>query len=609
MLSSLIRCWFWAHLISLIAIILQPSVPATILGRYSSISIIILVLFLVLTPAAYWGTRWLVQRSSFIHLSQTQSISLFVICLGLAIACWLPNIGVTSSYIIIRLYITFVLFTCIIWALTQLRATSCLVSVNLIMGCALLAFLLIAATRFPSLLWTDEGYMVTVTMGWTRLGQLTPLYLQPAPVQSFSSIYMLQSLWFRVFGVSLFSGRIFIFLIALLVLGIVYLTVHGMYSSTAAWSAVILGAGAFLFQNYLRTDIGVAFFIALAFLLYILAERKRITWLHILVGITVGISMDGHPNAYRFGLGFGLAYIVEYALQLFQRRRFFIDWRVIYLMMGGLIGVGAYFFFYSHITTYFTSAAGAARFALSFDKAWDILVNQFNTALRTTPLLIGGALVGIVIAVRRHSSFDRLLLIVLVVSMLSIAILYGYTRTYYLIHNLVPLILLSAGAFWSLEQLSTKAITTGVNIGLAVVTCALVIGGMLSSEGQGYNRILTFADRIREVVPREASFVGVDPLYIPMYDYPHFIEMNGPAWVASRTGAAEADVWNQLSPDAVAVVRNYPIPPFPTMLTYISEHKLELVRCWTDDEIGEVDLYMKPAAMVVPKACGPVDEK
>jgi hypothetical protein len=317
--------------------------------------------------------------------------------------------------------------------------------------------------------------------------------------------------------------------------------------------------------------------------------------------------LDGHPNAYRFGLGFGLAYLIEYALQLIRSRRFFIYWPLVYLILGGLAGVGAYFLFYSLITTYFASVTQAARFAFSFNTAWDILVEQFNNALRTTPLLLGAALIGIVVAARHRTPFDRLLLIVLVTSIMSIAILYGYTRSYYLIHNIVPLALLAAGVFWELERRSSTVVLAGINIVLVMVTCALVFSGMRSATGQGYTRILAFADRIREVVPKDAVVVGVDPLYIPMYDYPHFVEMTGPSWVAMRSGIPEPDVWEQIGPDAVVVVRDYPIPPFATMLTYIGQHNLVLVSCWTDDEIGRVDLYMKTGSAIRPEQCEHVD--
>ena len=608
MISALIRSCLWIHLISLIAIALQPSTPATILGRYSRTSALILAIFVVLTPIVYLGTRWLAKRIDSIHLSQWQYVAVFVAGCGVVAACWLPNIGVTSSYIIVRLYLTFTLVVMLVWALMGLKLSSGWVRAGAIAGFGLLLILVVAATRFPGLLWTDEGYMVTVALGFTRTGHLTPLYWLPAQVESFSLNYMGLSLWFRLFGVDLFTGRLFIFVLALITLRLIYVTVRGIYSKTAAWSCVILGAGGFIFHNYLRTDIGVALFLSVAFYFYTLAQRKEVNWPHLWVGLAVGLSLDGHPNAYRFGMGFGLAYGIEYMLQLARQRRFFIYWPIVYLVIGGLTGVGAYFLFYSVITTYFTSVAQTAKFAFSFNKAWDVLIEQFNTALRTTPLLLGAALLGIVVAVRRHTAFDRLLVTVLVTSVASIAILYGYTRSYYLIHNIVPLVLLAGGLFWELERRSNTAVLGGINIALVVATCTLVVSGMRSATGQGYTNILAFADPIREVVPKDMVVVGVDPLYIPMYDYPHFVEMTGPSWAALRSGTPEPVVWEQINPEAIIVVRDYPIPPFATMLNYIDEHKLVLVHCWANDEIGRIDLYMKTGSALQSGQCEPVGE-
>jgi hypothetical protein len=535
MILTLIRSWFWLHIISLIAIALQPSTPAIILGRYSRTSALILTIFVVLSPIVYKITYWLVTHIHSIRLRHWQYVGILIVSSVIVSILWLFNIGGTSSYIIVRLYLTFILLTVVVWTLIELKLPSWWVRISSIVGLGMLFILAAAATRFPALLWTDEGYMVTVAVGFMRTGHLVPLYWLPAPLESFSLGYIGLSLWFSLFGVELFTGRLFIFVLALITLRLIYVTVRDLYSNTAAWSCVILAAGGLIFHNYLRTDIGVALFLSIAFYCFTFALRKAVSWPHLLVGLAVGLSLDGHPNAYRFGLGFGLAYLIEYALQLIRSRRFFIYWPLVYLILGGLAGVGAYFLFYSLITTYFASVTQAARFAFSFNTAWDILVEQVNNALRTTPLLLGAALIGIVVAARHRTPFDRLLLIVLVTSIMSIAILYGYTRSYYLIHNIVPLALLAAGVFWELERRSSTVVLTGINIVLVMVTCALVLSGMRSATGQGYTRILAFADRIREVVPKDAVVVGVDPLYIPMYDYPHFVEMTGPSWVAIRS--------------------------------------------------------------------------
>ncbi len=591
MLASSIRAWFWLHLISVAAIALQPSTPATLLGRYSNTSALVLAVFIVLTPVVFVAARWLSGRIDRLRLSPARAVALLIGASGLVAGCWLLNIGVTSSYIIVRLYLTFGLFTIIIWALSQMTLPAWVTRASMIAGVGILLLCVAVAARFPGLLWTDEGYMVTVARGFSSTGHLTPLYWQPAPVESFSLGYIGLSGWFSAFGVSLASGRLFIFALALFTLAIIYVTLRGVYSSMTALSVVILGAGAFLFHNYLRNDIIVALFLALAFYFYTLAERKQIQWLHLLVGLAVGLSLDGHPNAYRFSLGFGLAYVIEYALQLRQRRQFFIYWPLLYLAVGGAAGVGAYFFFYSLITSYFSSLAQSARFAFSFDKAWDVLVSQFNTALQTTPLLLGAALLGIVVALRRRTPFERLLLSVLGVSLLSIAILYGYTRSYYLVHNLTPMLLLAGGIFWALERHTRPALLAGVNLVLALATVMLVIGGLRSATAESYSRILAFAEPIRAVVPPDTVFVGVDPLYIPMYDYPRFIEMTGPSWAALHLGKPEAAIWEQLAPEAIAVVRDYPIPPFETMLAYIEAHDMKLTNCWIGEQIGRVDLY------------------
>lgn len=602
-----IRSWFYTHLISLFAIALQPSTPAVILGRYSRNSALLLGIFLGLTPVVYGLTRWLEKRADSLNLSKGQWALIGVgVALGL-MACWLPNVGVTSSYIIVRLCLSYVLLSVIVMALLRAQLPVWLERLSILAVIAVVGLMALATTRIPGLLWTDEGYMLTVSMGYTRTGLMTPLYWQPANVQSASLGYIGLATWFNLFGISFEIGRLYVFTVALVTLALVWLTLKNAYSASVAWAGVLLGGGAFLFHNTLRTDTGVALMLAMAFCLFTVAQsRKHPAW-HVLVGLAVAWSMDGHPNAYRFSLGFGLAYIIEYALQLKARRRFFIYWPIIGLMIGGVVGVGSYYWFYASQSAYFAQVAQSAGFAFAWDKVGEILLEQFNVALRMTPLLLGGAVIGVIIAGRRRSALDRLLLSVLFVSLFSIALLYGYSRTYYMIHNIVPMLLLTGGALWHLQQQTSRVVLAGVNIALVGASLALIVSAL--NVNQGYNGILKFADRIREVVPQEMVFVGVDPLYIRMYDYPNFVDMTGPSWASLYSDLTEPEVWTQLSPEAVAVVRDYPIPPFDTMLTYIEDNGLQRVHCWTDDQIGQVDLYMKTGDALPENACSPVDEE
>jgi hypothetical protein len=605
MIRSLVRAWFWLYLVCLGAVLLQPSTPATVLGRYSNTSALILGALIVLTPAAWWGTRWLSRRVEYFRPAWAGAVAALVACALMLVGLWLPNVGVTSSYIIIRLCLTVVVFTVALWALECLSLPRRAALLGAATGIISLVVLVLAVPRFPGLLWTDEGYMVTMAMGFARAGHLTTLFWQPAQLESFSLSYVALSGWFSLFGVSLETARLFVFIITLVGLLFGFLAARVAYSPGAAWIVVILGGFAFLFLNYLRQDVEVALFLGIAFYCFALAERGGRNWPHLLVGLALGLSLDGHPNAYRFSLAFGAAYLLEYALLLREKRRFTLYWPLVYLVVGGVLGVGAYVLFYSKITANFGSVASSgARFALHLSDAPGVLLDQFNQALRTTPLLLGAALAGAWAALGRRTRFDRLLLMVISVSVLIIAGVYGYTRVYYLGHLVIPLALLGAGAFHELEERFGVSALEGVTALLGLASVALLAGGIRGE--QGYNQALAVADRVRDYVPKEAVFVGVDPFYLRMADYPHFVELNAAEWTAKQRNISLRDAWELVGAEAVAIVRDYPKPTPPELIDYMAAHGLTLARCWAGDQIGRVDLYMKTDVLPAP-TCEPIE--
>jgi hypothetical protein len=605
MIRSLVRAWFGLYLLCLGAVLLQPSTPATVLGRYSTTSALILGALLVLTPVAWWGTRWLSQRIEQRQATRAGVVAVLAACGVMLAALWLPNVGVTSSYIIIRLCLTVVAFTIALWALDGLGLPTWAALLGAATGVASVVVLLLAAPRFPGLLWTDEGYMVTMAMGFTRTGHLTTLFWQPAQLESFSLSYVALSEWFGLFGVGLETGRLFVFTVALGALLFGFLTARIVYSPRAAWAVIVLGGVAFLFLNYLRQDAEVALFLGIAFYCFALAERTGRNWLHFLVGLALGLSLDGHPNAYRFCLAFGAAYLLEYALLLRERRRFTLYWPLIGLMAGGVLGVGAYVLFYSKVTVNFGSfASGGPLFSLHLADSPAVLLDQFNQALRATPLLLGAAAVGGVAAWRRHTRFDRLLLVVVTGSVLIIATLYGYTRVYYLVHLVIPLALLGAGAFHEIDLRFGAAATGVVTALLGLASVTLLVGGLRGE--QGYNQALVIADRLRKIVPKDAVFVGIDPFYLRMADYPHFVELNAAEWTAKQKDISVRDAWELVGANAVAIVRDYPKPTPPELMDYIHAHGLALAHCWQGDQIGRVDLYLSDDSLSA-SACEPVE--
>ncbi len=609
MTSNWIRSWFGLHLVSLAAILLQPSTPALILGRYSRTSALILGAFLVASPLVWAGTRWLAGRVDRLTLKTWQYAAVSLTASGLLFGLWAAPIGQTSSYLIVRLYLTFILFTALIWALQHLVFPAWTANLPWLLGVGACALLLILSTRFPGLLWTDEGFMLSGALGFVHKGYPQVSLFEPARLEGYSLAYMGLGGWLSVFGVSVGSGRTFIFVLGLVSLAFSYAAVRNAYSSFTAWLAVILGAFALLINNYLRADIGVAVALAIAFCCFALAQKKGWDWPHLLVGFAVGFGLDGHPNAYRFGLAFGIAYLLDYGLLVRERRRFFVYRPFFYLVAGGLMGFGAYFALYATITERFLIYARAPFWSFDLLAAPAVLLEQFNSALRLAPALFGAAALGVVVALRRRNALDRLLLVVVVVSPLTLAVLYSYYRDYYLVHLLPTLVLLAAGLFWELEKAIPRH-AQGAFVLAATLLCLGLLTQALGAAGsQSYAQALAVADRLREIVPRESVLVGIDPFYSRLYDYPTFIDVNTGVVFGQQVGIDERAAWEQIAPTAVAVVHGYPIPPPPALLDYIDARALTLVRCWSTDRLGRVELYMEeiPDGVVVSSTCEVLD--
>lgn len=603
MIPKLIRAWYWLHLLSLAAIALQPSSPAVILGRYSTRSALILAVFALSTPVIRSGTRWLAGQVEQLVLKPWQYAAILLSAAALLFALWVAPIGPTSSYQIVRLYLTFVLFTTAIWASQRLTFPAWLANAPGVLGVAWGLALLVVSTRFPGLFWTDEGFAVSAALGFVEKGYPRVSIFQPAQVEGYSLIYLGLGAWFRVFGVSVSAGRAFVFTTGLVSLAFLFLAARSVYTSFAAWMAVILGAFAFIANNYLRADIGVALALSIAFYGFVLAQKTGRDWLHLLVGFALGFSLDGHPNAYRFCIAFGVAYLVEAVLHVRQRRCLGVYWPFVYLVAGGALGFLAYFALYATITVRFLEMARTPSLALNLPGAPGVLLDQFVSALLRAPALTGAAALGAVVALRRRNSLDRLLLAVGTVGPSVLALHYGYYRDYYLTQLIPVLALLAAGLWWELEQAVSRPALGALAISASLACLGFLIHALASAGSQSYDQALDVARRLRAYVPKNAVFVGVDPLYHEMADYAGFTEMGAAALWARQAGIDEREAWEQIAPTSVAVVHGYPIAPRAALLDYIAAHALTQVRCWSTSRLGLVELYVRQAPTgLVPSA-------
>lgn len=262
-LAPIIKAWFWLHAASLIALLLQPSAPAEILGRYSKTAAGVILAFSLTLPLVWKITRWLPGRLDR-FTSPWQPPAVLLLSAAALALLWFWPLGPTSSYLIIRLYLTAALLTGVLWSLQRLVLPAWSAHLPWALALASGALLLGLSTRFPGLLWTDEGYLISAALGFAQKGYPNVLMFQPAYVEWYSLIPLGMGRWFEATGVSVAAGRVFIFLIALASLGFTYAATRLAFSSPAAWPAVIIGAFALLQNNYLRPYIGVTLAVSAA---------------------------------------------------------------------------------------------------------------------------------------------------------------------------------------------------------------------------------------------------------------------------------------------------------------------------------------------------------
>ena len=616
--ANLVKLLPWFHSIALAAVFLQPSTPATILGRYSRTAFVILLILLLSLPVTVGASRWITRRMQLRRLTVPPKLRPFVWAVtgALAFVFGGTTASATDSYIVLSLYLLFGLFTAFVWTLVQgfdrrgsvtwLGASEKLAAVVVAASCLILLGL---ATRYPGQLWTDEGYNTSLALSIARNGEVAvPIFrLTPelyGPI--YSLVYAVIGFAYQLFGISLSVGRAVIFCIGLISLFCIYRACVEFYSAAAARVAVVLAAFPLLVINYLRADVEVALWLSLAIWAFAKASQTKQQRWHLVVGLVVGFSLDGHPNAYRFIGAFAAAYLLDYLVKAWKRRMLRVQHPVFLLSVGLALGLFGYIALYSVLAPdAFFSRLNSTGVGLNFGAVGTELATQFSDLLRNAPLLFTAAVFGVALVVRRRTALGRLSITVLVISTLWLSIGYGYYRTYYLAHSIPLYIVLAASAFDYLHRRfepSRASFYLNLLLIFAVVTSfGWLYAKVGANRSQDYSHAVDIARQIRAYLSPEETFIGADPLYFGMHDYPHFVEFNSGVYMASRDGIPEQQVWERLDPAAIAIIQDYPIAPPASLLTYMSTNGFTLLRCWESDRIGRVDLYVKvPAPDVTP---------
>jgi len=192
----------------------------------------------------------------------------------------------------------------------------------------------------------DSNYYLNIGSNFIERGGLTP-YMWRLPESSniiagSGTGYgiVLQALWFRVFGLSLFIGRLYSFLMGMGLLGAVFMTTRVWFGSPTAWYALLFGgASSIFFANFtLRMDAPGQFVYALVLWLHVVAVYRRRSGLwHFLVGLLAILTTEVHILGLIYVGGLAFYYFIDYLLTCWQRRRILINHGAIFFYAGALI--------------------------------------------------------------------------------------------------------------------------------------------------------------------------------------------------------------------------------------------------------------------------------
>jgi hypothetical protein len=593
-----------------VAVILQPTQPAILLERYSRTSLVVfaalLVGLVVMRLALPRIERLLTERVSkaslLFHAVALLACAIVLVSAGSVMA------GTTTSYLIISMVIIYTVITLALPSLGRFTAaahggTATLLSAKasriavLILTTGLIALSL----RFPGQLWTDEGYNTGLALSIARTGEIAVPYFSLTPElygPNYALTYIAAAGVFNLFGVQLVYARLLIYAVGLLGLGIISWVCARRYSAAIARIVFAIGAVVLLAGNYFRADIEVALWLSIAFWAIWRAELTGRKGWYCLAGLAIGFSVDGHPNAYRFAVVFVLLAGVDWLVSCIRQRKIQFNHAVFYVFFGAVLGVAAYIALYSALApTAFGARAGSAQIGLYFAAFPVRLQEQFLSLLHNGGLLMGLALLAMTLTWKANGNHSRLPVWVWLGSSVVLALTYGYYRDYYFVH-LFPVYALLAGAALDafekkLPERPRQRLMNALFVLLMCVSLGWLWAVVRADAGQDYGQARVVADEVRAYIAQDDIFIAPDPLYVRMYDYPNFVEFNVGLYMALRDQITEAEAWERIAPDAVVIIRNYPIPPPQSLLDYVTEHGFTMLRCWEGSQIGRVELYMK----------------
>jgi hypothetical protein len=426
----------------------------------------------------------------------------------------------------------------------------------------------------------DTGLYLNIAVGYFERGILTPLMWRFNPewnivtgAGSGYAIYLLIG-WVKLFGVSVLSGHMLMYLVGLINLPVMYLVAKRFYHSREAglWSMTFFAlSGTFAESYFARMDAVNMLACSLILLLHVEAVRRDKWWLHMGVGVALVAALEVHVLAALYTGGIGLFHAVQYLRLVYQQKRLVLWSPAIVCGIGLTLAAAVYFlvhiapnpdlyfaiprFCAEGICTPLSLPKEAARWFVWFIQQPFLSLFMFGLA--------------VLAAVRRRSRIDQHYLWLLTGAYIALLILNPPLLRWYTGHML-PMIALGVGSLYAqglnaarpqLPALRGLGYVLGVSAIIILwrgahftytrtyITPGLVDVYFSTPAQLTYAEYKAAIDYIKANIPTDAVIVGRETFYLDLVPYTYFFSQDGINVVANRIrGESYFDLWQRERP-------------------------------------------------------------
>lgn len=439
--------------------------------------------------------------------------------------------------------------------LKQLQLSQERVTWLVLLTLIVIALILKLSNVFNAPVHWDTGIYLNMAVGYFERGILTPLMWRFNPEWNIVSgagsgygIFVIIG-WTKLFGVSIQSGHLLMYLLGVLNLPIIFLLATRFYGSRPAglWAMAFFAlSGIYARIFYVRMDTLNILACSLVLLLHLEAVRRDKWWLHAAVGVALVAALEVHVLAAYFAGGIGVYHAVQHLRLMWQQRRLVLWSPAIACGLG--LALAAALYFLHHIAPnpdiYLEIPRNCGictpRSVGKELVRWAMVIGQQPLL---TIFLVGLALLT---AIQRRTVADQHYLLMFGGAIAALIILNPPIYVEYTGH-LLPLLALGVGGLFAqgirldrpqFPALRLFGMALGVTAVLVLVrdtsftfsrafirpTYIVDLAKEMNISEAEYVKAVTF---IRDHIPTTAVIVGVETFYIDLVEYRQFISQYG----------------------------------------------------------------------------------